>query len=181
MGGDHHRRVTALIALELTHCAYIARMHFTDAALIPRILVGFALAFVIGFERELRGSPAGDRTFALIGSASAVVAAVTGKSSPQALAGIITGVGFIGGGLILKGRDDTVRGVTTAATVFSTATTGLVVGLGHLVLGVIVVSLTLLVLELRFIPGLRLLDARRYADKVTSDEDAARPFQTGHS
>ena len=107
----------------------------TDPALIPRILVGFALAFVIGFERKLRGSPAGDRTFALIGSASAVAAAVTSKSSPQALAGIITGIGFIGGGLILKGRDDTVRGVTTAATVFSTATVGLVVGLGHLVLG----------------------------------------------
>jgi len=87
-----------------------------DSALLARILVGFALAFLIGFERKLRGSPAGDRTFALIGSAAASAAAVTGQSSLQALAGIVTGVGFIGGGLILKCRDGDIRGVSTSAT-----------------------------------------------------------------
>jgi len=102
----------------------------TDPELLQRILVGFALAYAVGFERELRGSAAGDRTFSLIGSGAAVAAAVTGQSSPQALAGIITGVGFIGGGLILRGGDDQVRGVTTAATVFATAVVGLVVGWG---------------------------------------------------
>ena len=144
----------------------------SDVDLVYRILVGFGLAYLIGFERELRGSAAGDRTFALIGSASAVAAAVTGRSSPQALAGIITGVGFIGGGLILKGNDDAVRGVTTAATVFSTAAVGLVVGLGHLLIGAAVTALTLVVLELRFIPGLRLLDGRRYRGRVATDTDA---------
>ncbi len=73
-------------------------MHpLTDPELLVRILVGFALAYVVGFERELRGSAAGDRTFSLIGLGAAVAAAVTGQSSPQALAGIITGIGFIGG------------------------------------------------------------------------------------
>ncbi len=141
----------------------------SDTDLALRILVGFALSFLIGFERELRGSPAGDRTFALIGSASAVAAAVTGRTSPQALAGILTGVGFIGGGLILKGRDDTVRGVTTAASVFSTATVGLVVGLGHLLIGALVAGLTLFVLELQYIPGLRIFDAHRYRHLVRDD------------
>ncbi len=145
----------------------------TNTELAYRILVGFGLAFLIGFERELRGSAAGDRTFSLIGSASAVAAAVTGRNSPQALAGILTGVGFIGGGLILKGRDDAVRGVTTAATVFSTAAIGLVVGLGHLVIGALVTALTLLVLEIRFIPGLRVIDARRYSGRVPDDADSA--------
>lgn len=146
-------------------------MHpLTDGQLLSRILVGFALTFLIGFERELRGSPAGDRTFALIGSAAATAAAVTGEVSPQALAGIITGVGFIGGGLILKGSDDAVRGVTTAATVFATAVVGLVVGLGHPFVGVVVAVLTLLILELRFLPGLRLLDGRRYQHHVQQED-----------
>ncbi|MDQ1683217.1 MAG: putative Mg2+ transporter-C (MgtC) family protein, partial [Frankiaceae bacterium] len=133
-------------------------MKATDIDLIYRVLVGLALAFAVGFERELRGSPAGDRTFSLIGTASAAVAAVTGATSPQALAGIITGVGFIGGGLILKGRDDTVHGVTTAATVFAVAGVGLVVGMGHLVVGTLVGLTTILILELKYMPGLRILD-----------------------
>jgi len=145
----------------------------TDPELLQRILVGFALAYAVGFERELRGSAAGDRTFSLIGSGAAVAAAVTGQSSPQALAGIITGVGFIGGGLILRGSDDQVRGVTTAATVFATAVVGLVVGLGHLLIAGVVTALVLLILELRFIPGLRYLDARSYRGRLPTDRDTA--------
>ncbi len=142
----------------------------SNLQVLVRILVGFFLAFCIGFERELRGSAAGDRTFSLIGTAATAAAAVTGKSSPQALAGIITGVGFIGGGLILKGQDEVVRGITTAAAVFAVASVGLVVGLGHLLAGCVVAVLTLLLLELRYAPGLRWLDARRYARRFRSDE-----------
>ncbi len=149
-------------------------MHpLTDPELLVRILVGFALAYVVGFERELRGSAAGDRTFSLIGLGAAVAAAVTGQSSPQALAGIITGIGFIGGGLILRGGDDQLRGVTTAATVFATAVVGLVVGLGHLLIAGVVTALVLLILELRFIPGLRYLDARSYRGQLPTDRDTA--------
>jgi len=92
----------------------------------------------LGFERELRGSAAGDRTFALVGAASACIAAVT-TTAPQALAlaGIITGVGFIGGGVILRTSEDNIRGVTTAAAIFAAAAVGLVVGTGHLVLGTV--------------------------------------------
>lgn len=150
-------------------------MQPSDLDLLGRVGLGFALSFTVGFERELRGSSAGDRTFSLIGTAAAAVAAVTGKTSPQALAGIITGVGFIGGGLILKGKDDIVRGITTAAAVFTVAAVGLVVGLGHLILGAALASLTLVILELRYIPALEVLDARRYTSKVRSDEDPSAP------
>ncbi|GAC1445654.1 MAG: hypothetical protein NVSMB55_27840 [Mycobacteriales bacterium] len=143
----------------------------SDLDLLVRVLVAFGLSFLIGFERELRGSPAGDRTFSLIGTAAAAAAAVTGKSSPQALAGIITGVGFIGGGLILKGRDDTVRGITTAAAVFAVAVVGLAAGLGHLLVAAVVAVLCLIVLELRYTRVLRWLDARRYSSRFRSDEE----------
>ncbi len=146
-------------------------MQPSDFDVLGRIALGFGLAFAIGFERELRGSSAGDRTFSLIGTAAAAVAAVSGRSSPQALAGIITGVGFIGGGLILKGQDDIVRGITTAAAVFAVAAVGLVVGLGHLGLGLALGLLTLLILELRYIRYVRVLDARRYTSKFRSDEE----------
>lgn len=139
-----------------------------DLALVARVLLGFGLAYLLGFERELRGSAAGNRTFALVGAASASVAAVS-SASPQVLAGIITGVGFIGGGVILQSKDGAVRGITTAATIFAAAATGIVVGTGHLALGVLVSALVLLILELRFMPGLRFLDAQNHAHRFRDD------------
>ncbi len=150
-------------------------MAVSELALVARVGVGVALSFCIGFERELRGSPAGDRTFSLIGTAATAAAAATGSTSPQALAGIITGIGFIGGGVILKGKDDSLHGITTAGAVFAVAAVGLVVGLGHLLLGVVVAVLTLLLLELRYSPVLRVLDARRYRSRFRSDEELSSP------
>lgn len=69
----------------------------------------------------------------------------------------------------MKGNDDAIRGVTTAATVFATAVVGLVVGLGHPFVGVVVAALTLVILELRFLPGIRLLDGRRYQRHVQQE------------
>src|SRR3954469_10070569 len=88
------------------------------------VAVAFALSFVIGFEREIRGAPAGDRTFALVGTGAAAVTAVTLQSSPQAIAGVITGIGFIGAGMLFRGDEGTLRGMTSAATIFAVAAIG---------------------------------------------------------
>ncbi len=146
----------------------------TDKALLVRILVGFALAYVCGFERQLRGSVAGDRTFSLVGGAAAAIAAVAAKSSPQAIAGIVTGVGFIGGGVMFHGQMGVIRGVTTAATIFATAGIGIVVGYGHLLLGLISTLLFLLTLELQHIPFLSFLDAGSYAGRFQRDRSERR-------
>lgn len=143
----------------------------SEAALVGRVLTGFALAFVIGFERKLRGSPAGDRTFALVGTGTAALTAVTFATSPQAVAGAITGIGFIDAGIVFHGRADLVKGLTTAAGIFSTAAIGIVVGSGHFVIGVVTTAVVVLTLELRYIPGLGLLDARRYEERFRSDHD----------
>lgn len=153
--------------------AAVTQAHLSDGVLALRVLVGFALAYLVGFERELRGSAAGTRTFALVGAASTCVAVVT-TATPQVLAGIITGVGFIGGGVILHNQTGpsaagSVIGITTAATIFAAAGNGVVVGTGHLLLGVLVVALVLLVLELPHIRLLSFLDARRYAGRFTPD------------
>jgi putative Mg2+ transporter-C (MgtC) family protein len=141
----------------------------SDLALLVRILVGFGLAYVIGFERELRGSVAGDRTFSLVGAGAAAITAVAAKTSPQAIAGVITGVGFIGAGVVFRGSMGTIRGVTTAACIFACASIGIVVGFGHLLLAVIATALLLLTLELQHIPFLRWLDAKNYASRFEND------------
>jgi putative Mg2+ transporter-C (MgtC) family protein len=143
----------------------------SDLALLARIVLGFALAYMFGFERELRGSVAGDRTFAMVGAAVAAITSVAAKSSPQAIAGAVTGIGFIGGGVVFRGQMGAVKGVTTAATIFAAAAIGVVVGFGHLLLAVIVTALLLLTLEIQHIPFLRWLDARSYAERFSNDRE----------
>ena len=74
-----------------------------DLVLFGRVGLAFLLCYAVGFERALRGAPAGDRTFSLVGTAAAAMSAVTVGPAPQAIGGVVTGVGFIGAGLVLRG------------------------------------------------------------------------------
>jgi putative Mg2+ transporter-C (MgtC) family protein len=147
----------------------------SDWDLIARVALGFALAFTIGFERELRGAPAGDRTFGLLGASIAGMTAVLWRDAPQAVAGAITGIGFIGAGVVLHGENQFVRGVTTAAAIFATAAMAIVAGTGHLALAALTTAGILFALELRDIPFLRFLDARRYQSRFRNDSDPPLP------
>jgi putative Mg2+ transporter-C (MgtC) family protein len=143
-----------------------------------RLVVAFVLSYALGFERELRGSPAGERTFALIGVGTALVGVLAGHGSPNALVGAVTGVGFIGGGLVFRQatrEGDVLRGITTAAAIFATATIGSACGEGFLLAATIADALLLLVLELGRIPGLKKFDARRWADRFDDDEEYRGP------
>lgn len=137
--------------------------------LVVAVLVGYAL----GFEREIRGAAAGVRVFTLIGIGSGVVGMLAHDGSPNALAGILTGIGFIGGGLVFGqdvGKEHLVHGITTAAAIFGMAGLGAAAGLGHVMLAVTGGALAILVLETRHIRGLRLLDARHWAHRFRDDD-----------
>lgn len=138
--------------------------------MFTHIAVAFALSFAIGFEREIRGAPAGDRTFALVGTGAAAITAVAHVSSPQAIAGVITGIGFIGGGLVFRGDEGMLKGMTSAATIFAVAAIGVVAGYGELMLAAAVALLVLVDLEIRQLPILKRLDARRYTGMVSNDD-----------
>jgi putative Mg2+ transporter-C (MgtC) family protein len=140
-----------------------------DLGLLGRILLGFALAYAFGFERQIRGSPAGDRTFALVGAAATAITAVAGSSSPQTVAGVVTGIGFIGGGVVFHGEGGLVRGLTSAAAIFGVAAIGIVVGYGHIVLGVITATVLLFSLEVPHHRYLRWLNARNYSHRFEDD------------
>ena len=154
--------LAALLAIGFGHAE---RLH------VARVGLAFALSFILGFEREIRGAPAGDRTYAIVGTASAAVTAVAFSQSPQAIAGVLTGIGFIGGGLVFRGHAGMLKGVTSAATLFAVTAIGIVAGSGHTALAIAFTALMLVDLELRHLPLLRLLDARRYVGRV-SDDDA---------
>jgi len=130
--------------------------------MLQRVALAFALSFAVGFERGVRGTPAGDRTYALVGTGAAAVTTVTLISSPQAIAGVLTGIGFIGAGLVFRGDHGMLKGITSAATIFAVAAIGIVAGAGHGWLAVGVTAMVLVDLELRQIPFLKYLDARRY-------------------
>ena len=139
--------------------------------LFGHVGLAFVLCYAVGFERALRGSPAGDRTYSLVGTAAAAVTAVTVGPAPQAIGGVITGVGFIGAGLVLRGDRGMIRGMTSAAAMFAATGIGVVAGTGHLWLAAFVALLTILDLELRNTPVLNRLDAHRYADRMADDGD----------
>ena len=144
-------------------------MSHRDLILMLRVLLGFGLAYAIGFERGIRGSPAGDRTYALVGLAAAAVTAVTERLSPQAIAGVVTGVGFIGAALVFRQAVNHIRGMTSAATILAVTAVGVVAGTGHWLLAVLVTALILVDLELRNIPLLRFFDAATHRGHAVDD------------
>lgn len=155
-------------------------MTVDDTTGLVRLLVTFGLTFTLGFERQIRGSPAGNRTFSLIGLGAAVIGLLSESAAPNALAGAVTGIGFIGAGLVFRqksGRSQVIRGVTTASAIFATAAIGAAAGEGRLLVATLGTALVLLSLELPHIPGLKLLDAARYETRFTPDNP---PTPDGH-
>jgi putative Mg2+ transporter-C (MgtC) family protein len=117
---------------------------------LGELALAFALSSVIGLERELRHKAAGLRTHALVGVGSALFVLVskygfndvlrpgTVAVDPSRVAAqVVSGIGFVGGGLIFV-RGDLVRGLTTAAIVWMTAAVGMACGAGLILLAVAV-------------------------------------------
>lgn len=121
-----------------------------DLVTILRVTLAFVLGGVVGFERERQQRPAGLRTHMLVAAGSALftVASIYGfdglgtvRDPARLAAQIVTGVGFLGAGAIFR-TGSTVRGLTTASSVWMTAAIGVVAGLGMLWLALFSTVLT---------------------------------------
>jgi putative Mg2+ transporter-C (MgtC) family protein len=130
-----------------------------------RLISATLLGAIIGFEREKAGKPAGLRTHILVclGTAIVVLACAGGGMDSAGLSrviqGIVTGIGFIGAGSILKlDEERDIQGLTTAAGIWMTAAIGIACGLGTLGLALIATGITLIVLGV-----LRVIEARAAA------------------
>jgi putative Mg2+ transporter-C (MgtC) family protein len=120
-----------------------------------RLIAATLLGAVVGFQRERAGKPAGLRTHILVSLGTAVfvlACAGVGMSSDglsRVIQGIVTGIGFLGAGSILKINEERdIQGLTTAAGVWMTAAIGVAVGLGSLGVALLSTSFTLVVLSL---------------------------------
>ena len=125
-----------------------------------RLLLAAFLGGIIGFQREKANKPAGLRTHILIclGSALFTVVSVlgfTGNVDPSRIAaGVVTGIGFIGAGVIFRGmRGDKVMGITTAASIWVTAAIGIAAGAGLYIIASATALVTVLVLMLPRVKG----------------------------
>ena len=123
----------------------------------PEALVRLALAAVlggaVGLEREYRNKPAGLRTNMLIALGSALFSILSielgaGTGSPDRIAAqVVTGIGFLGAGAILRSGDH-IHGLTTAATIWVNAAIGMAAGLGSYTVATVAAAITLVVLAL---------------------------------
>jgi putative Mg2+ transporter-C (MgtC) family protein len=116
------------------------------------LALAFLLSSMIGLERELRQRSAGLRTHALVGLGAAlfmlvskygfsdIVGAHVSFDPSRVAAQIVSGIGFIGGGLIFVRRDTGVSGLTTAAAIWLTAAVGMAAGAGLPLLAVLVTA-----------------------------------------
>ncbi len=125
-----------------------------DIEMVIRLLVAAALGALIGFEREREHKPAGLRTHILISLGSALFTVISiygfgvnGVDQSRIAAGIVTGIGFLGAGVILHGvRGAVVLGLTTAASIWATAAVGMAVGTGMYLIAAIAAAIIFLVL-----------------------------------
>jgi len=111
-----------------------------DLELLTRLLLAAVLGGAIGAERELNDQPAGLRTHMLLTIGACLFTLISaygfgGRTDPSRIAAqIVTGIGFLGGGAIVR-HGLTVKGVTTAASIWATASVGVAIGAGSYVLG----------------------------------------------
>lgn len=126
----------------------------TELNLALRLAVGLVLGAIIGFERELHRQPAGFRTHSLVSLGAAIFTVVSGfgftgpMADPTRIAAqIVSGIGFIGAGTILQYRGH-IRGLTTAASLWSVAAIGTAAGAGLFVLAATGTALILIILSI---------------------------------
>jgi putative Mg2+ transporter-C (MgtC) family protein len=118
--------------------------------IVGRLALAAVLGAVIGAQREYRGYPAGVRTMALVCMGSALFAEMSRVYSgdDRIAAQIVTGIGFLGAGLIFR-EGYTVKGVTTAATIWATAAVGVALGIEAYIVAVFAALFAVVLLELR--------------------------------
>ena len=129
-----------------------------------RLVLAAALGGAIGLEREYRHKPAGLRTNMLIALGSALFSVMSvqlgsGAGSPDRIAAqVVTGIGFLGAGAILRSGEN-IHGLTTAVTIWVNAAIGMAAGLGAYAVASVAAAITLVVLA--FLPVMERLFERR--------------------
>lgn len=125
-----------------------------EVDLVLRLLAGMAAGIVVGWERTIKQRAAGIRTFGLVGLGTAAAATIFSEpheadAASRVVQGLLTGIGFLGAGVIvLRKGDEAPRGLTTAAAVWVTAALGCAAGLGDHAIVLSATALAILLLAI---------------------------------
>lgn len=121
-----------------------------------RALIAAVLGAIIGIDRYYHGREAGVRTYSAVALGACAFSAISqhlpGADPSRIASNVVTGVGFLGAGVILRHSGRT-TGLTTAATVWATSAVGMAVGLGMYLLGIVLAALVSAVLLVHHLPG----------------------------
>ncbi|MBN2566683.1 MgtC/SapB family protein [Candidatus Woesearchaeota archaeon] len=122
-----------------------------DGAMILRIFLAVVFGALLGYTREHLHRPAGLRTHMLVSLGSCIITIfsmdVGIEFGNRIISGIVTGIGFLGAGTIFR-LDNEVHGLTTAASLWTMAAIGMVVGAGEYLMSFVAVIITFIILEL---------------------------------
>jgi len=149
--------------------------------LLLRLGLAMALGAAIGYERESRDSSAGLRTHMLVALGTALFvlvplqAGMDSEGMSRVIQGLLAGIGFLGAGAVIKQSDSgQVRGLTTAAGIWTTAAIGMTVGLGRETTAIISTVLVLIILSLLLRLERRIVRAKEARGEVNREERQAR-------
>ena len=123
-----------------------------DTEILLRLVIAAIAGGLIGFERSVANKPAGLRTLMIVCMGAALFTIIGTTTFAEAdptriLAGIVTGIGFLGAGTIFRAKNH-VQGLTTAASMWAVAGIGIAVGLGEYVITAVATVLVILILQL---------------------------------
>ena len=136
-----------------------------DLIIVGRAALAALLGLLIGWERQVAGSEIKARTIALAALTAASLTAlgheIFAAGADRIVQGIVTGIGFLGAGVIIHGSSGEVRGLTTAASMWAMTGVGVAIGSGHAMLGVLLGLLVYIIIAVAEWPVLTLLRRRR--------------------
>jgi len=146
-----------------------------ELTIVLRAALAAVLGFVVGWERTLLGAPIRARTVAVAATTAASLVALTQAFYPdetaRVVAGIVTGIGFLGAGTILRSPTGEVQGLTTAASLWAMSAIGMAIGSGHELLGVLltlVIYVTMAISDWPVVTRLARNRAQKHAEAAGS-------------
>ena len=135
-----------------------------------RAVLAALLGFAIGWERRATGSPVRARVIALVAMTSAALTAIciqmTVPDISRVMAGLLTGIGFLGAGVVMRNNSGEVRGLMTAAALWAMTVVAITIGAGFIALGILLAFAVYVVIAWDDWPAATRLHQRRTAKKA---------------
>ena len=151
-----------------------------ELTIVLRAVIAASLGYVIGWERIVFGSQVRARATALAATTSAMLVALAEMYYPdeviRVVAGVVTGIGFLGAGAILRSSTGEVSGHTTAASLWAMSAIGMAVGSGHELLGILLAFVLYTIIAISEWPVLTQLT--RYWAQRRMKAAGQQPYQT---